>query len=84
MSLALLLLLVVARPERQDLGVQMPDAPSIQKLVIPPELSFADGDLGDHRLERVDEDVTFDPARGTASANVSATLIAGPGGQTNV
>ncbi len=66
-----------ARPElvMPDVDVRRLDA--LRDL---PGLAYLAGDLGHHRLERVDERVFVDPMRGTVSATVSATLTAGEGG----
>src|SRR5262245_8029977 len=72
-----------ARPTARDLGIVMPDLHQHElreRLRSLPGLAFLAGDLGSHHLELVDEAITIDPRTGVATATVSVTLTAGPGG----
>lgn len=76
-----------ARPPPRTLGLDLPGSRHrsvLEQLRRTPPIFPANGELGDHRLELVEEHIQFDPATGVATTTVSVTITAGPGGFSNV
>jgi hypothetical protein len=62
----------------------MPDADFRARFPAPPPRAFADGNLGVHKLQSIDEVIDYDPSTGAARAQATVTLTAGPGGLSSV